>query len=150
MTMKHTILKDNSVGTYKNVPSGSKFEINTNKKQAKKQAVESLKKCNSKTSPVLIAEYLEDLFSLWETKPDHWLVLARRYTPKAINSVILEMIKAGRRSSVDLNTPGKYFTYLLTTFHKPRRHPKRKIYRNDVTRDEYGIYHHTKTAKEIV
>lgn len=133
---------------YESVYSGSKYGANEDKNQVKKQAVKALKECDSKTAPKIIAEHLENLFGIWEERPEHWLILARKYTPKAINSVILEIIKAGKRGAIDLSTPGQLFTYLLTTYHKPRRHPKRNVYRTDVTRNEYGIYKSLKSERE--
>ena len=143
MTINNANIVDNSVSLYENVYSGSKYDTNVDEKLIKKEAVEALKKCTSKTSAKEVAGCLEDLFGLWHVKKDHWLVLARRYTPKTINSVISEILKAGRRGDVDLKTPGKLFTYLLTSFHKPRRHTKRSIYTNGVERDQYGRYHKT-------
>lgn len=137
-----------NVDDYKSVYSGSKYGANENKNQTKIQAVKSLRKCDIKTAPMITAEHLGNLFGIWEKRPEHWLILARQYTPKAINSVILEIIKAGKRGAIDLRTPGQLFTYLLTTFHKPRRHPKRRVYRKDVTRNEYGIYKVLKPESE--
>lgn len=143
MTINNVSIVDNSVSHYKNVYSGSKYDTNADEKLIKKEAIEALKKCNSKTPSKEVAECLENLFGLWHIKRDHWLVLARRYTPKAINSVVSEMIKGGQRGDIDLELPGRYFTYLLTSFHKPRRHIKRNVYTNDVERDQYGRYHKT-------
>lgn len=128
------------VPTYENVISGSKYESNNYEELTKSEAIEQLKNTNSKTYPIVIAKYLEIIFGTWEDNPEHWLQLANKYTPKAINSVIHEMQKLKDRTGITQKTPGRLFTYLLKSFHTPRRHTKRKVYRDDIERNKYGIY----------
>jgi len=130
------------------VNSGSKYEANVFQNANKIQVTNLLLGYKPKTPPVDIAKCLRTIFGHWDTNPEHWEQLARKYTLKSIKSVVWEMIKQGTRNGIVFETPGKLFTYLLTSFHALRRHPKRKTYRDDVVRNEYGIYKHIASKKD--
>lgn len=133
-----TVLVPDSI--ISSVTSGSKYEVNVFENLDKIQVTKLLLGYKPKTHPIDIAKCLRTIFGHWNTNPEHWEQLARKYTLKSIKSVVWEIIKQGRRDGITLKTPGKLFTYLLISFHAPRRHPKRKTYRNNIKRNKYGIY----------
>ena len=101
------------------------WKLNTNDEQnlSKSQVIARLKSSGYRTSPKKIAFYLETLFGRWEEKPEHWLYIAQHFTPKTINSVLVQMIKACRRGDITIRNPGAFFTSVI----KHKR--KRKIFR---------------------
>jgi len=113
--------KPNNVYLNGGVNGSYKQQGNIKKKLTKNEAISALRKCNYRTPPKDLATYLEAIFGLWEEKPQHWLYIAQRYTPKSINSVISQMVKTHDRGAVPLKTPGAYFTKILTRYHKPRK-----------------------------
>lgn len=139
-----------SVPIISGVTSGSKYEANAFKNTNKVQVTNLLLRYKPKTPSVDIARCLRTIFGHWSVNPEHWEQLARKYTLKSIKSVVWEMIKIGRRSGIVFETPGKLFTYLLTSFHAPRRHPKRKTYRDNIKRNKYGIYTKIVGTEEVV
>lgn len=98
-----------------------KLEDNYEQKLTRIGAISRLKTCGYKSSFTEIANYLETIFGIWEEQPNHWQYIAQYYTPKSINSVINQMVKMHERGALPLKSPGAYFTYVITTFHKPRK-----------------------------
>ena len=117
-------------GTNDNVSlSGSvngsyKRQNNSGQKLGKRQAIAKLRGCNYRTSPKEIAFYLDATFGRWEKKPNHWLYIAQRYTPKTINSVIAQMIKEYQRGDKTFRSLGAYFTSVI------KYRPSRKTFRS--------------------
>lgn len=105
------------IGSYKR-------EAGSEQNLSKQQAIEMLKQFDHKTPPKKLALYLTNIFGLWEKKPEHWLYIAQRYTPKTMNSVISQMSKEEQRGDKTFETPGAYFTSVI------KFRPKRKSFRN--------------------
>lgn len=113
--------KDNtSVNLNGSVSGGSKHESNLELNLTKIDAFLLLQKCTYKTSPKLVASYLERIFSKWPSKEGHWLFIAQHYTPKTINAVILQIIKQHKRGEININNPAAYFTSVIK-FHLTRK-----------------------------
>ena len=113
---KIVVVNGSVSGTYKR-------QEDLEQKLSKHQAITKLESCGYETPSNDIASYLEILFGIWELKPKHWLYIAQRYTPKTINSVIAQMIKAHQRGDKTFQTPGAYFTSVI------KFRPKRKSFR---------------------
>lgn len=138
---KHPATDSVFVPIISSVTSGSKYEVNHLKNLTKTQLIQFLSLGTSKTiPPIVVAKCLNMIFGEWKENPEIWKWRAKNYTLKSINSVLLEMSKSGTTTGIRTTTPEKLFNYLLTTFHPPRRHPIRKIYSDDIKRNEYGIY----------
>ena len=95
------------------VNGGHKLQGNLEETLTKLQANVELKQSNYRTPPKKIAYYLEILFGQWEEKPEHWLYIARRYTPKTINAVIYQINKRIDRGEVSPINNGAYFTSVI-------------------------------------
>lgn len=117
VTTSESVLNGSVNGSYKR-------QENFEQKLSKQQVVERLGDCNYHTPPKKIAFYLETLFGRWDQKPEHWLYIAQHYTPKTINSVRFQMVKAFQGGNVTIKIPGAYFTSIIK--HKQ----KRKVFRN--------------------
>jgi len=75
---------------------------------------------NSRTAPKEVARCLENIFRQWPSFEWHWLNIAQQYTPRAINRVIMMMIKQEIRGERTIGNFSKYFTYLIK-FRKKRK-----------------------------
>jgi len=107
------------------VNGGRKLQENTNQNLTKSDAIKELNLATSRTPPKEIALYLETLFGQWEEKPDHWLFMAQRYTPKTLRGVRSQMLKAHLRGDITILTPGAYFTHIV------KQKIKRKAFRKN-------------------
>jgi len=124
--MKEEIYKQKDIDSLLN---GSVIRIcnlrqNLSENLTKHKAILLLGRCDYKTSPKEISYLLEVIFGIWNEMPNHWLWVAQFYTPKAIRSVLNEMRKRKENGAMPLETPGAYFTKVLTCYH-----PRRKIHR---------------------
>lgn len=115
---KNDITNEN-VSVSGDVLGSSKLEENSEQNLNKKQAIVKLKNLNYRTPPTEIELYLNIIFGPWKERPEHWLSIAQRYTPKTINSIIAQMIKQHQRKDVSIKTPGAYFSYVIK--HRPKR-----------------------------
>lgn len=121
-----------------NVNGARKLSANFELTQDKLKVINELKRCNYRTSPVQIAQLLEQLFEDPTTYPGHWLYTAQDRTPKAINSVLAEMVKLSKTGFKTIDKPAAYFTKLLK-YHPIRKEPKRKEFeRTNGTRKQQG------------
>lgn len=105
---------------------GNKLQKNDSQNSDKNTAIAKLKESSFLIAPKKIAPFLENIFGVWQEKPNHWLYIAQHYTPKSINSVINEIDKSIERGSVTLQNPGAYFTSLIK-YHPKRKYPKRRL-----------------------
>ncbi len=110
---------NNNVSVSGGVLGSSKLKENSEQNLNKKQAIVKLKHLNYKTPPTEIELYLNIIFGRWKEKPEHWLFIAQHYTPKTINSIIVQMIKQHQRRDVSIRTPGAYFSSVIK--HRPKR-----------------------------
>lgn len=104
---------NDSVGLNGIVNGSYKQQDNSEQNLSKHQAITRLRNCSHRTPSKEIAFYLEIIFGIWEKKPLHWPYIAQYYTPKTINSVVNQMIKAHQRGAVPLKVPGSYFTSII-------------------------------------
>lgn len=84
------------------------------------EIIREIASLNYRTPPRILAGLLDNLFSSINTHEGHWLFIAQHWTPKAIKSVINEMLRRHRTGEVTIKSPPAYFTYLI------KFHPKRK------------------------
>ena len=99
------------------VISSGKLIENSEKTFNKLLKNSELKLCNYKTPPKIVAKYLEHIFGVWDQKPEHWLFIARRYTPKTINAVVRQINKRVERGEVSPIDNGAYFTSVIKHKH---------------------------------
>jgi len=92
------------------------FELTENRIKA----INELKNCDYKTSPLFIGDLLENLFQNNDTKQGHWLRIAQRYPPRRINQTINQMIKRQSGGWITIKNPAAYFTRLIQ-YRKPRK-----------------------------
>ena len=97
-----------------------------------------LRKCNYKTPPNKIACLLEKLFIDHESRGGHWLYVAQKWPPKAINGTLAYMIKRHKAGWSSIRNPAAYFTACI------KYRAKRKT--NYLSTN--GTYKHTKEGKE--
>lgn len=112
------------------VSSSGKLTESTEKTSRKLLENSQLRLCDYKTPPKIVAKYLEYIFGIWDRKPEHWLFVARRYTPKTINAVIYQINKRIERGEVSPIDNGAYFTSVIK--HKHIKKVLRKVRQNDI------------------
>jgi len=88
--------------------------------KSKQQVILELNQCNYKTSPIIIAKYLEDFFKEWTSQKGHWLFISQHYTPRAINRTINRLVKLQTTGKKTICNPSAYFTSLIK-FRKKRK-----------------------------
>jgi hypothetical protein len=97
-----------------------KHRDNSELNSYKHQVINELKTCNYRTPPRKIALLLEKLLYRPDTKPGHWLFIAQKWPPRAINRNIYQMIKAHQSGWQTINNPAAYFTKIIK-YRKPRK-----------------------------
>lgn len=95
------------------------FELTPNKLEA----VSKLKTFNYKTPPPEIASQLETVFIGFNTEFGWWLSVAQQWNPRAINRVIVQLVKLHTGGWRTINNPAAYFTSLIK-YRKKRRRPQ--------------------------
>lgn len=100
-------------GTYKNE---AKVELTF----SKHKTINALNECRFATSPKQVASLLDELFDGWGTHDGHWLYIAQNWNPRAINRVMVQIIKRCRTGEINIQNPASYFTHLIK-FRKKRR-----------------------------
>ena len=114
-TKRRDIPKEEVSGKRKELP------VNDELTQSKLRATFLLRRCNYKTSPKKVAEYLEIILSL-PRKQGHWLYIAQKWPPRPIIRVLDYLDKLKNSGSLSIRTSeADYFTFLI----KKRR--RRKI-----------------------
>jgi len=113
----------NDIGSYEIVNGVPKLKRFSYTKSDKLRAFSLLTKCNYKTSPREIFNYLEIIFSDCGSKDGHWLFIAQHYTVKTICAVLREIIRKHQRSEVTILNAGKFFTSII------KKKKKRKLFR---------------------
>lgn len=86
----------------------------------KQKVITKLTLNNYRTPPIQIAKLLEELFKEWQSKQGHWLYIAQRWTPRAINRTIRRLIKLHNEGRITIKNPSAYFTFLIN-FRAKRR-----------------------------
>jgi hypothetical protein len=89
--------------------------------ESKQKAITMLELCDYKTPPILLSQYLEEIFKEWESIPGHWLYVAQKYNPRAICRTLNQMIKIQQNGQVTIKNPSAYFTSSIMKFRKQRR-----------------------------
>ena len=112
-TDENVVVNGSDNDTYKRQAS---FELT----ESKQNAITKLKDCNYRTPPIKIASLLKIIFDGSNTQQGWWLAVAQQWTPKAINSVLNQMIKAHSDGWATIKSPGAYFTSLIKC-HKKRK-----------------------------
>lgn len=119
---EQTELKANeNVNAYENVIGTCKRQENSDQILSKSKAITKLKSLNYRTPCKEIAFCLEIIFKGWNAKDGHWLYISQHYTIKTISCVIAEITKQHQRGDTTVQNPAKYFTYLITNFHKKKK-----------------------------
>jgi len=103
----------NNVSVNGNESGAHKNEVKSESNFSKPKAISELRKCTYKTPPKEVESYLKELFDGWGTKKGHWLYVAQRWTPRAINRVINQIIKRHQRGDETIKNPASYFTELI-------------------------------------
>lgn len=110
-------------GSYESVNGVPKLTTKPYQKSSKLKAFSLLTKCNHKTSPREIANYLEIIFSDCGAKNGHWLFIAQHYTPKTVCAVLRGIIRKHQNGEATILNAGKFFTSII------KKKKKRKLFR---------------------
>lgn len=105
---------------YVNGNDGYKQHVNGSQTLSKQDAIAALKLCHYRTPPKEVARLLEALFINYHSKDGHWLYIAQRWNPRAINRVISLITKQHKRGDVTIQNPAAYFTFLIKRRQKRR------------------------------
>lgn len=112
--------KDGNVLVYENGDDGSKRVANFVLTPNKLEAISKLRKLDFKIPPPEIEGLLETIFEGCNTKPGWWLTVAQLWNPRAINRVVVQLIKLHSEGWKTFKNPAAYFTFLIK-FRKKRR-----------------------------
>lgn len=86
----------------------------------KQKVITELTLCNYRTPPKQIAALLEEFFKQWQSKQGHWLYIAQKWTPRAINRTLHRLTVLHSEGRITVKNPAAYFTKLIK-FRKLRR-----------------------------
>lgn len=103
-----------------NVSDSYKRQVNFELTHSKQQIIKELEKCDYRTQPKITAQLLEKLFKEWKSKDGHWLFIAQKWNPRAINRTISRLLKLYNAEQETIENIAAYFTYLIK-FRKKRR-----------------------------
>lgn len=93
----------------------------------KESIILELRGCTSRTSVVRVGSLLEDLFADYPSnKAGYWFDVARYYTPRVINWVLIELLKLSSPDHETVRNPASYFTFLTKTRTKRRRYERKR------------------------
>ncbi|MEK7577993.1 MAG: hypothetical protein AAB492_05310 [Patescibacteria group bacterium] len=95
------------------VNGGYKRTENTQLSQSKHEVIAKLKSCTYRTSPIITARLLEELFAEHPSKAGHWFYIAQHWPPRRINQVIGNLIKLDFLNNSGIGNPAAYFTFLI-------------------------------------
>ncbi len=106
---------------------GCKCNAVTELFQNKKEVIEALRTCRSRTPYVQVSSLLDDLFEGYPTnKKGYWFDVARFYTPRAINRTLIELQKLASPSHETVRNPAAYFTFLIKMRKRRRRYARKR------------------------
>lgn len=95
------------------VNGGYKRTENTQLSQSKHEVITKLKGCTYRTSPIVTARFLEELFVEYPSKAGHWFYIAQHWPPRRINQVIGNLRKLDFLNNSGIGNPAAYFTFLI-------------------------------------
>lgn len=88
--------------------------------ESKQELISKLSSFTYKTAPREIEVCLTQFFVEWPSKPGHWLFVAQKWTPRAINRSINKIVKQHVLGTRSIQNPPGYFTMLMG-YRRPRK-----------------------------
>jgi hypothetical protein len=88
--------------------------------ESKQELISKLSSFTYKTAPREIEVCLTQFFVEWPSKPGHWLFVAQKWTPRAINRSINKIVKQHVLGTRSIQNPPGYFMCELS-YRKSRR-----------------------------
>lgn len=92
---------------------GYKQKVNRTFFEDKHEVIKALKGFLYSTPPIEVSRLLEQLFIDYPSKEEHWLYIAQHWNPRAINRVLIQMIRGEKSGRITLKNPAAYFTFLI-------------------------------------
>lgn len=102
------------------ISDGCKQQVYFELTESKQKVIIELKACNHRTTPIKIAQLLEEFFKEWKSNRGHWLYVAQNWNPRAINRTISTLVKLHTSGRKTINNPSAYFTFLIKKRKKRR------------------------------